>query len=116
MCAVAQAEAESKDSTSLDSAIFALQKSNQCVGAIAPTALEADTARLSPRLPKRPNGLQAKPQQKSGALSFSGLGRAGRGETPFLFAQTSDFEKLENIRENTTLRNLESSTDSESRF
>ncbi|WP_395002126.1 hypothetical protein [uncultured Helicobacter sp.] len=30
--------AESKDVESLDSAIFAEQKSNQCVGAIAPTA------------------------------------------------------------------------------
>ena len=86
-------------------AIFAEQKSNQYVGAIAPTtprplrgvqslekggrsasatiALEADIARHSPRLPKR----------KSGALFFSGLGRAGRGETPFLFAQTRDSKK-----------------------
>ena len=47
-------------------------------------------------------------QLKSGALSFSGLGRAGRGVTPFLFAQTQDSKKLENIRENAILRNLES--------
>ena len=46
------------------------------------------------------------------AAAFSGLGRAGRGETPFLFAQTSDDEKLENIRENAILRNLESTESS----
>ena len=56
--------------------------------------------------------MQAKRSKKSGALSFSGLGRAGRGETPFLFAQTSDDEKLENIRENAILRNLESTESS----
>ena len=72
--------------------------------ASATIALEADTARHSPRLPKRPNGLQAKRSKNSGALFFSGLGRAGRGETPFLFAQTSDDENLENIRENVNLR------------
>ena len=116
------------ESKNLDSAIFAEQKSNQYVGAIAPTtprpcrgvqsleqggrsasatiALEADTARLSPRLPCR--RLASKAQQKRGALSFSGLGRAGRGETPFSFAQTQDSKKLENIRENASLRNLES--------
>ena len=69
--------------------------------------LDKDTARHSPRLPKK----------KSGALSFSGLGRAGRGETPFSFAQTRDSKNLENIRENTTLKNresTESSADSES--
>ena len=124
------------ESMPIDSAIFATQKSNQCVGAIAPTAtrpcrggknqeqggssatadfsketsfcLDKDTARLSPRLPKRPNGLQAQRSKNSGALFFSGLGRAGRGETLFSFAQTSDDENLENIRENTTPRNLES--------
>ncbi len=86
-------------------AIFAAQKSHKMCSASAHTAprplrgvqslekggrsasatiaLEADTARHSPRLPKR----------KSGALFFSGLGRAGRGETPFLFAQTRDSKK-----------------------
>ena len=76
--------------------------------------LDKETARHSPRLPKRPNGLQAKRSKNSGALSFSGLGRAGRGETPFSFAQTRDSKKLESIRENATLRNTESKVDSES--
>ena len=99
--------AESKDSKALDSAIFAQQKSNQCVGAIAPTAsrpcrggenqekggssatadfsketsfcLDKETARLSPRLRKKTQRVASEAQQKSGALSFSGLGRAGRG-------------------------------------
>ncbi len=60
----------------------------------ATIALEAEVARHFPRLPKK----------KSGALSFSGLGRAGRGETPFSFAKTSDFVKPNNIRENVNLR------------
>ena len=127
------------ESISIDSAINAAQKSNQCVGAIAPTTtrpcrvwqsvsffrkisggtaatffliflkkltlcLDKEIARLSPRLPKRPNGLQAQRSKNSGALFFSGLGRAGRGETLFSFAQTSDDENLENIRENVNLR------------
>ena len=61
--------------------------------------------------------MQAKRSKNSDALSFSGLGRAGRGETPFSFAQTRDSKNLENIRENTTLKNresTESSADSES--
>ncbi|WP_394997898.1 hypothetical protein [uncultured Helicobacter sp.] len=37
MGAIAQYRAESKDSKSLDSAIFATQKSNQCGSASAPT-------------------------------------------------------------------------------
>ena len=104
MCAVAQAEAESKDSTSLDSAIFALQKSNQCVGAIAPTALEADTARLSPRLRKKTQRVASKAQQKQRRFIFFGAGESGERGNPFSFAQTSDFENLENIRESVNLR------------
>ncbi|WP_394995426.1 RNB domain-containing ribonuclease [uncultured Helicobacter sp.] len=124
------------ESMAIDSAIFAQQKSNKICSAAAHTdarpcrggknqeqggssatadfsketsfCLDKDTARLSPRLPKRPNGLQAQRSKNSGALFFSGLGRAGRGETLFSFAQTSDDENLENIRENTTPRNLES--------
>ena len=86
--------------------------------ASATIALEAEIARLSPRLRKKSQRVASKAQQKRGALSFSGLGRAGRGETPFLFAQTSDSKKLENIRENASLRGLESiesSVDSESK-
>ena len=70
--------------------------------------LDKDTARHSPRLRKKTQRVASAAQQKSGALSFSGLGRAGRGETPFSFAQTQDSKKLENIRENAILRNLES--------
>ena len=124
-----------------------LQRKNQikCVGAIAPTdtrplrgvqslrkggssasatiALEAEKARLSRQkiyfvAAEKTQRVASKAQQKSGALSFSGLGRAGRGETPFLFAQTRDSKNLESIRENAILRNLEStesSADSESK-
>ena len=135
----------------IDSAIFAEQKSNQCVGAIAPTAtrpcrvwqsvsffrkrsffrkirskvaavppliflkklrflkklalcLDKEIARHSPRLRKKTQRVASEAQQKSGALSFSGLGRAGRGETLFSFAQTSDDETLEHIRESVNLR------------
>ena len=129
----------------IDSAIFAEQKSNQCVGAIAPTAtrpcrvwqsvsffrkirskvaavppliflkklrflkklalcLDKEIARHSPRLRKKTQRVASEAQQKSGALSFSGLGRAGRGETLFSFAQTSDDENLEHIRESVNLR------------
>ena len=69
--------------------------------ASATIALEAEVARHSPRLPKKTQRVASEAQQKSGALSFSGLGRA---ETPFSFAQTSDFENLGNIREKENLR------------
>ena len=87
MGAIAQYRAESKDSKSLDSAIFATQKSNQCGSASAPTdtrpcrgvknALkkcrsaflaflprQGDSEALPPKdilcgCAKRPNGLQA---------------------------------------------------------
>ena len=72
--------------------------------ASATIALEADK-RGSP-LDCRAKGLQAKRSKNSGALSFSGLGRAGRGETPFC-EKTQDSKKLESIREKETLRNLE---------
>ncbi|WP_394995198.1 hypothetical protein [uncultured Helicobacter sp.] len=52
--------------------------------------------------------MQAKRSKNSGALFFFGALGAGRGETPFLFAQTRDSKKLESIRENTSLKNLES--------
>ncbi|WP_394994289.1 hypothetical protein [uncultured Helicobacter sp.] len=86
------------ESKSLDSAIFAQQKSNQYVGAIAPTdtrplrgvqslekggssasatiALEVEKARHSPRLPCR--RLASKAQQKQWRL-FRGFESAGRG-------------------------------------
>ncbi|WP_394995442.1 hypothetical protein [uncultured Helicobacter sp.] len=133
------------ESISIDSAIFAAQKSNQCVGAIAPTdtrpcrvwqsvsffrkirskvaavppliflkklrflkklalCLDKEIARHSPRLRKKTQRVASEAQQKSGALSFSGLGRAGRGETPFSFAQTSDDVNLGSIRESVNLR------------
>ena len=115
-------------------AINAEQKSNQCVGAIAPTdtrplrgvqslekggrsasatiALEAEKARHSPCLPKRPNGLQAKRSKKAALYLFRGFSERGEGKPPFLFAQTRDSKKLENIRENAILRNLESTESS----
>ncbi|WP_394995771.1 hypothetical protein [uncultured Helicobacter sp.] len=76
--------------------------------------LDKETARLSPRLPKRPNGLQAKPQQKQRRFILFGAGESGERGNPFSFAQTQDSKKLENIRENATLRNTKSKVDSES--
>ena len=57
--------------------------------------------------------LASKAQQKQRRL-FRGFERAGRGEIPLFAKKQNNIQKLENIRENTTLRNLESSTDSES--
>ena len=69
----------------------------------ATIALEAEKrgSPPPPRLRKKTQRVASAAQQKSGALSFSGLGRA---ETPFSFAQTSDFENLGNIREKENLR------------
>ena len=128
--------AESKDSQSLDSAIFAEQKSNQYVGALAPTAprplrgvqsleqggssasatiaLEAEKRGTLPVC--RAEGLQAKRSKNSGG--FFGALASGEGITPLFAKKQSDFENLGNIRENTTLRNresTESSVDSESK-
>ncbi|WP_394997102.1 hypothetical protein [uncultured Helicobacter sp.] len=122
--------AESKDVESLDSAIFATQKSNKICSASAHTAprplrgvqslgqggssasatiaLEAEKARLSPRLPCR--RLASKAQQKQWRL-FRGWGERGEGNTPFC-EKTQDSKKLESIRENTTLRNRESTESS----
>ena len=66
--------------------------------------LDKEIARHSPRLRKKTQRVASEAQQKSGALSFSGLGRAGRGETPFSFAQTSDDVNLGSIRESVNLR------------
>ena len=59
--------------------------------ASATIALEAEVARHSPRLRKKTQRVASEAQQKSGALSFSGLGRG-------------DFENLGNIREKENLR------------
>ncbi|HIV49294.1 MAG TPA: cadmium-translocating P-type ATPase [Candidatus Helicobacter avicola] len=104
------------ESKALDSAIFAEQKSNQMCSATAPTtsrplrgvqsleqggssasatiALEADIARLSPRLPKK-------------RWLFRGWGERGEGNTPFC-EKTQDFKKQRIIRENEIPRNGES--------
>ncbi|WP_394908222.1 heavy metal translocating P-type ATPase [uncultured Helicobacter sp.] len=118
------------ESKALDSAIFAEQKSNQMCSATAPTisrplrgvknalrkcrsAFLAFLTRQGesealPLIAEKTQRVASVAQQKSGALSFSGLGRAGRGETPFSFAQTQDCVKLENMSENEILRNRES--------
>ena len=57
---------------------------------------------------KEPTGCKQSAAKTAALYLFRGFESAGRGETPFLFAQTRDSKKLENIRENTTLRNLES--------
>ena len=122
MCASAQYRAESKDSKSLDSAIFATQKSNKICSASAHTtsrplrgvqslekggatasatiALEAEVARLSPRLPCR--RLASKAQQKQWRL-FRGCGERGEENTPFC-EKTQDSKKLESIREKKNLK------------
>ena len=78
----------------------------------ATIALEAEKARHSPCLPKRPNGLQAKRSKKAALYLFRGFSERGGDNTPFSFAQTRDSKKLENIRENAILRNLESTESS----
>ena len=110
--------AESKD---LDSAIFAEQKSNQYIGAIAPTdtrplrgaqslekggssALRNDCARSgkSEALPdcrKDPTGCKRSAAKTVALYSFRGFSERGGDNTPFSFAQTSDSVNLNNIRE-----------------
>ena len=87
--------------------------------ASATIALEAEIARLSPRLRKKTQRVASQATAKTAALySFRGFSERGGDNTPFLFAQTSDSKKLENIRENASLRGLESiesSVDSESK-
>ena len=71
--------------------------------ASATIALEADTARLSPRLRKKTQRVASEAQQKSGGF-FGALRERGGDNTPFSFAQTQDSKKLESIRENVNLR------------
>ena len=68
-------------------------------------------------MPKKSQRVASKAQQKQRRFIFFGAGESGERETPFSFAQTRDSKNLENIRENTTLKNresTESSADSES--
>ena len=66
--------------------------------------------------------LASKAQQKQRRLfrgwgergGFFGAGESGERGIPLFAKKQNNIQKLENIRENTTLRNLESSTDSES--
>ena len=134
--------AESKDSKSLDSAIFAEQKSNKICSASAhtdtrpcrggenqekggssaaadfskETSFCLDKEKRGSPLDCRAKGLQAKRSKNSGG--FFGALASGEGITPLFAKKQSDFENLGSIRENTTLRNLEStesSADSESK-
>ena len=104
----------------IDSAIFAQQKSNQCVGALAPTdtrplrgvqslrkggssasatiALEAEKRGTLPVC--RAEGLQSK---NSG--DFFVAGESGERGIPLFAKKQSNTQNLENIRENATLRN-----------
>ena len=110
----------------IDSAIFAEQQSNQCVGAIAPTtsrplrgvqslrkggssasatiALEAEKRGTLPVC--RAEGLQAKRSKNSGG--FFGALASGEGITPLFAKKQRNTQNLESIRENATLRNRES--------
>ena len=56
--------------------------------------------------------MQAKRSKNSGG--FFGAGESGERGIPLFAKKQNNTQNLENIRENTTLRNLESSTDSES--
>ena len=57
--------------------------------------------------------LASEAQQKQRRfILFGALRVRGGDNTPFLFAQTRDSKKLENIRENAILRNLESTESS----
>ncbi|WP_394995953.1 hypothetical protein [uncultured Helicobacter sp.] len=68
-------------------------------------------------MPKKTQRVASVSHSKNVALYlFRGFSERGRDNTPFSFAQTSDSVNLNNIRENVNLRNLESSTDSESRL
>ncbi|WP_395003520.1 hypothetical protein [uncultured Helicobacter sp.] len=58
--------------------------------------------------------LASKAQQKKRRFIFFGAGESGERGIPLFAKKQSNTQKLESIRENTTLRNLESSTDSES--
>ena len=117
------------ESIPIDSAIFATQKSNKYVGAIAPTtsrplrgaqsleqggssasatiALEAGKRGSLPVC--RAEGLQAKRSKNSGG--FFGALASGEGINPFFFCDTQDSKKQRNIRENASLRNLETSAE-----
>ena len=129
--------AESKDLESLDSAIFAEQKSNKICSASAHTDTRpcrggenqkqggsSATADFSKEtsfcLDKDKRGSPAKRYtfgcRKSGG--FFGALASGEGITPLFAKKQNDFENLGSIRENTTLRNLESTeskADSESK-
>ena len=123
----------------IDSAIFAQQKSNQCVGAQAPTATrpcrgvknalrkcssaflafltrQGDSEALPPKdillAAEKSQRVASKAQQKQRRL-FRGF-RSGEGITPLFSIIQSDFENLGSIRENATQRNTESKAFTES--
>ncbi|WP_394997269.1 hypothetical protein [uncultured Helicobacter sp.] len=123
----------------IDSAIFAQQKSNQCVGAQAPTATrpcrgvknalrkcssaflafltrQGDSEALPPKdillAAEKSQRVASKAQQKQRRL-FRGF-RSGEGITPLFAKKQSDFENLGSIRENATQRNTESKAFTES--
>ena len=120
-------------------AINAAQKSNQCGGAIAPTATrpcrgvknalrkcssaflafltrQGDSEALPPKdilcgCRKDPTGCKQSAAKTATLYLFRGWGERGEGN-PFFFCDTQDSKKLENIRENASLRNLESTESS----
>ena len=66
---------------------------------------------------KDPTGCKQSAAKTATLYLFRGFSERGEGN-PFFFCDTQDSKKLENIRENTTQRNLEStesSADSESK-
>ncbi len=104
----------------IDSAIFATQKSHKICSASAHTAprplrgvqsLEqggsSASATIALEADKRGSPLDCR---KSGG--FFGAKGSGEGITPLFAKKQNDFENLGSIRENTTLRNLESDSES----
>ena len=108
-------------------AINAAQKSNQCGGAknalrkcssafLAFLTRQGDSEALPPKdilcgCRKDPTGCKQSAAKTATLYLFRGWGERGEGN-PFFFCDTQDSKKLENIRENASLRNLESTESS----
>ena len=111
------------ESMPIDSAIFAQQKSNKYVGAIAPTisrpcrggknALKKCSSAFLAFLTRQGDS-EALPlfaEKEKRRFIFFGAKGSGEGINPFFFCDTQDSKKQRSIRENESLRNAESSAE-----